>query len=316
MLFCCETKSQTNLVYNGDFEIYDTCPISISTPGDYQINHCLGWYCPTIATSDYFNTCANWPVSVPNNTFGYRYPFSGNGYCGILLERSIPPLGTSGWWIEYLQSKLNSSLIAGTQYEFSCKISFSNLLHEFAYWKFGAAFTINPINRNDAKSFSNIIPQIINQTNNYLSDTLNWIEINGRFTAVGNESYITIGFFTDTLNVDTLRFSNDIIDLRNIASYYYIDDVRLLKSECQINIPNVFSPNADSVNDKLIFTTCNKILKTTLYNRWGLKVFETTDVNHYWDGRTTSGEECIDGSYFYIIETEERNYKGFVQLVR
>jgi len=46
LLFCCEAKTQTNLVYNGDFEIYDTCPLNPSTPGDLQIEHCLGWTAP------------------------------------------------------------------------------------------------------------------------------------------------------------------------------------------------------------------------------------------------------------------------------
>ena len=60
MLFCCEAKTQTNLVYNGDFEIYDTCPKNISTPGDLQIEHCLAWTAPTkLGTSDYFNVCNN-----------------------------------------------------------------------------------------------------------------------------------------------------------------------------------------------------------------------------------------------------------------
>lgn len=90
----------------------------------------------------------------------------------------------------------------------------------------------------------------------------------------------------------------------------------LTSVDCFETIPNVFTPNADRINDVFSFETCDKITSTLIYNRWGNKVFETNTAKHYWDGRTTSGEQCVNGTYFYIIVTEEKNYKGFVQLMR
>ena len=71
----------------------------------------------------------------------------------------------------------------------------------------------------------------------------------------------------------------------------------------------------NNVNDVLRFTTCGKIIKTTIYNRCGNLIFDTDKTNYYWDGLTTSGEQCVDVYYFYVIETK-KTFKGFVQLVR
>ena len=101
------------------------------------------------------------------------------------------------------------------------------------------------------------------------------------------------------------------------SSYYYLDAVSLTETTCAINIPNIFTPNSDGINDMLYFNICTTIENITIYNRWGNVVFknEKTETNN-WDGRTTSGEECPDGNYFYIIQSEEKTYKGTVQLIR
>lgn len=313
MLFCCETKTQTNLIYNGDFEIYDTCPTITSYPGNYQIEHCLGWYAPTYATSDYYNSCATSIVGVPKNTFGYQVPYSGNAYCGVLIQDCSQP-SCNGWWVEYIQSKLSSPLTAGIEYGFSFKVVGSNIGFDYYFQKLGALFTINKINNITAKPFVNASPQILN--NNYIKDTLNWIEISGSFTATGGEEYVTIGYFPDTLNIDTLREYNVVNDITNFGNYYFIDDVILNEKVCDKNLPNTFTPNNDGINDILIFPLCSNGLKTSIYNRWGNKIFETSSINIYWDGNTTLGEKCIDGTYYYCIETKEKNIKGFIQLIR
>lgn len=112
-------SAQQNLVYNGDFEIYDTCPVNISTPGDLQIEHCLGWTAPTkLGTSDYFNVCNNitfaYQAGVPKNFFGYQQSFQGNGYSGfyacIVDSTSDTTIAPNGIYI-YIEStyKLNYS---------------------------------------------------------------------------------------------------------------------------------------------------------------------------------------------------------------
>ncbi len=82
-LECITASGQTNLVFNGDFEIYSSCPLSESSPfqNPYEITKCTGWNAPTYGTSDYFHRCATNPiVSVPSNLGGFQQPFNGDGY--------------------------------------------------------------------------------------------------------------------------------------------------------------------------------------------------------------------------------------------
>ena len=66
-----------NLVPNGYFEIYDTCPNNIS-----QINYALSWINADPRTSpDYFNACASVgsQLNVPYAIFGYQPDYCGGG---------------------------------------------------------------------------------------------------------------------------------------------------------------------------------------------------------------------------------------------
>jgi len=87
-----------------------------------------------------------------------------------------------------------------------------------------------------------------------------------------------------------------------------------------MEIPNVFSPNGDQIND--LFAVKHKAVKNfygQIYNRWGKKLFEWTDVNSGWDG-SIQGEPASDGVYFYIIkgsgvQDQTFEFKGSVQLI-
>ncbi len=312
MLFCCEAKTQTNLVYNGDFEIYDTCPPAQSgnsTTLNY-IKHCLGWDTPTEASSDYFNSCSTNNLSgVPKNYGGFQYPYNGNGYVGLYALIDYEPCQ----YREYIQTRLITPLITGKKYTIEYFVCMSG--PQAAVNSISALFSVNKIN-SVTDCFINANPQVKYESG-YLTDTLNWTKITGDFVADGGEEYLTIGFFEDTLNHQgVLPLMPDSLTFKSYTIYYFIDGIILNESICTLNIPNVFTPNKDGINDVLKINSCSSLIKTTIYNRWGNKVFETTDVNYFWDGRTTSGEDCIDGNYFYIIETKEKTIKGFVQLIR
>jgi gliding motility-associated-like protein len=70
----------------------------------------------------------------------------------------------------------------------------------------------------------------------------------------------------------------------------------------ELIIPNVFTPNGDGIND--LFTLKSKALRfvrAELYNNWGLKLYEWGTVHGGWDGRTETGVEVPQGTYYYII---------------
>ena len=323
-MFCCEAKTQTNLVYNGDFELYSSCPNNLSTPSQNpkEITKCLGWSAPTYGTSDYFNFCASLYVGIPNNYFGTQWAKNGNGYCGFHAY-GIEILQSGYHWWEYIQDSLTTSLIANNSYSVSFYISWAENQSGLCTKNIGAYLSdTRPLQLNSSSPLN--LPAQIKDTI-CRQDSLNWILITGKFIAQGNERYITIGHFADSLTYDTSLVK--LSDGQYFPSiYYYVDDVSLFditnidisnaNGNCLEVIPNIFTPNNDSINDLLCFKTCSKIIKTTIYNRWGNLVFETDKQNRSWDGRTTSGESCNDGAYFYLIETEEKIFKGFVQLIR
>ncbi|MEO5585894.1 MAG: PKD domain-containing protein, partial [Flavobacteriales bacterium] len=82
-----------------------------------------------------------------------------------------------------------------------------------------------------------------------------------------------------------------------------------------IQMPNVFSPNADGSNDRFIPIDYKGAPGTlTVFNRWGLLVFSTTSLAQGW-----SGSGAPDGTYFYIVTPNDAagtKLSGYVTLVR
>ncbi len=69
-----------------------------------------------------------------------------------------------------------------------------------------------------------------------------------------------------------------------------------------LDMPNAFTPGSRT-NGRLqiIRRGVAELKRFTVYNRWGTKVFETTDINEGWDG-SYNGEMQPMGVYIYAIE--------------
>ncbi|PCJ64620.1 MAG: hypothetical protein COA58_12850 [Bacteroidetes bacterium] len=69
---------------------------------------------------------------------------------------------------------------------------------------------------------------------------------------------------------------------------------------------NVFTPDGDIHNNE--FKVTGESIETfemKIFNRWGERVFQTTDINTSWNGKVNNtGIKCPEGTYFYIA-----NYK-------
>ena len=86
-----------------------------------------------------------------------------------------------------------------------------------------------------------------------------------------------------------------------------------------VELPNVFTPNGDGVND--IFEPLgpvNHVCGTLqVYNRWGNLVHETLEgAGISWNGRNFSGEPVPEGTYFYVFTSGDEVVKGSVQVLR
>jgi len=88
-----------------------------------------------------------------------------------------------------------------------------------------------------------------------------------------------------------------------------------------IYIPNAFSPNNDSENDlECVFGNCIEIFHIKIYNRWGEKVFESTDQKLCWDG-THRGKPLNSAVFDYYMDAtltsgEKISKKGNISLIR
>lgn len=79
-------------------------------------------------------------------------------------------------------------------------------------------------------------------------------------------------------------------------------------------IPNVFTPNGDGFNDRLIAKTSGLVerVEFKLFNRNGLLVFTTEDPRLNWDG-VYNGKIVSPGVYFYSCEVFEQRISGIEQ---
>lgn len=86
------------------------------------------------------------------------------------------------------------------------------------------------------------------------------------------------------------------------------------------SIPEVFSPNGDGINDVFMIPGSTAPDgdwdKITIYGRWGNDIFTASPYKNSWTGRNNSGEDLPEGTYFYLLEHQGEQYKGFVVLTR
>ncbi len=87
-------------------------------------------------------------------------------------------------------------------------------------------------------------------------------------------------------------------------------------------VPNAFAPSGKNVEFRPVFTYVEtlKTYKMEIFDRWGSKLFETTDPIVGWDGRHGS-QSMPQGTYTYIIKAEQNNghsfsKRGIVMLLR
>jgi gliding motility-associated-like protein len=104
------------------------------------------------------------------------------------------------------------------------------------------------------------------------------------------------------------------------------DDVNVtVDGESTLIIPNIFTPNFDGLNDGFnLQGGCLISVDKKIYNRWGELLFQSNQINEVWNGRTTSGKDVPEGTYFYIFIVDlyengievQKTFTGTVSLLR
>ena len=68
-----------------------------------------------------------------------------------------------------------------------------------------------------------------------------------------------------------------------------------------VALPNIFTPDGESNNRFTVYVHNIANYEMSIYNRRGLMVYHSTDINDAWDGKDMNGTPCPPGSYVYHL---------------
>jgi len=189
---------------------------------------------------------------------------------------------------------------------------------------FGCSFVSTPV---DVSTFPNLTSPPI------LTDTLFCPPASLLLSALGQGA---IYWFLDSvggLPLDSGAFFQTPV-LQGATTYWVMnryDDcssirvpLHITEAECEeLQIANIFTPNADGINDFISFdiegTSCFHV---EIYNRWGSKVYVSENIDEKWYGKVLNTDiDAKDGAYFVFVQycthaQESKVAKGTITLVR
>jgi gliding motility-associated-like protein len=315
-------RAQTNLILNGDFEEYYSCPDAMT-----QIERCKhvtnplqhAFNAPFTSTSDYFHGCyipgsSMEPVGVPNTVYGLQHPRSGEGMVGFATSNY-----GNGSYNEYFQLSFVSPLICGETYNFSI---YFNLANNWKHSRKGLAFYFSTREFQDLSDYLyNLHEPNFVENATLISDTAEWTQVTFDFVADRPYKFVSIGFTEST--EDMFIEVNSLGQVIGNGTYFFADDASLTglgkNVQDEFQLPNVFTPNGDGIND--LFTpigNSSMFEELIVFNRWGNEVARLTDT-FIWDG-ISMGKEMSEGVYFYILKPnvgcENLTKQGMIHLIR
>ncbi|HQB18980.1 MAG TPA: gliding motility-associated C-terminal domain-containing protein [Bacteroidales bacterium] len=125
----------------------------------------------------------------------------------------------------------------------------------------------------------------------------------------------------------TLDYSEFIFNLADEGKTFYYKVVAVCRNDMfkdesvsnileihkkdTLYIPNAFYPNSEFEENRIFKPVCVFVdvnsYEFYIYNRWGSKIFSTTDIHQGWDGRY-KGKEVPQGVYTYYIQYKLNEY--------
>ena len=126
--------------------------------------------------------------------------------------------------------------------------------------------------------------------------------------------------------ISTSQTLTQVEQTANGCDYEHTINVQMescIVEEALVYIPNVFTPNGDSVNDTFEIVLQNGIVERGwIFNRWGNIVCTFSPTQLKWNGRDErTGKPVLDGVYTYVLyfkpaNTVSKLYQGFVTLIK
>ena len=296
------TLTAQNLVPNGDLETIRGCS-GVSSSGYPDIlDSAANWIRPTFGSADYLNGCT---LSVPTNILGHQSAHSGVGYAGIYIW--IDAASTIPDYREYMEVQLTNTLISGKQYHFQMYVSLAESYYSYTTSSLGAYFSDTLIHDFSTQNNLPFTPQVSNSTGP-ITDTNNWVLIQGDFIAAGGEKYLIIGNFKNYANSDSVFLRSGSMYQ---STYIFVDDVSLTTNSTGIE-------NYNDQNERVqLYPNPSNGIFTIDYNLSAQNsALEIRDITgrlvHEEVIRGAKGNKKVDmtalesGMYFYLINSDGR----------
>ncbi len=114
------------------------------------------------------------------------------------------------------------------------------------------------------------------------------------------------------------RYTVTVSDDHDCRQYLVVDIGRLCED---LVFYDVFSPNGDGRNDLWVIDGIERFPgnRLSVYDRWGLLVYQSQGYANTWDGRHSDGSSLPFGAYFYVLhlgDPADTLLKGSVTIIR
>lgn len=215
------------MVNNPGFELYYDCPIRIG-----EFNKTVDWFSGNTGTPELYHEDCNSYFYEPIGP-----ALEGEGYAGLILHCQYKEA------IEYIGTTLKDSLKAGIKY---C-IGFSTKAKASPFY----IANVGAILRTEDPSISywgsiRDLFDVRNKTG-FITPAEGWVEVQSEYIAKGGERFLMLGNFAEADQTATISDINGMGASPGWMSYYYIDNVYVVKAEqrCQSIDPSELISNTE-----------------------------------------------------------------------
>ena len=152
--------------------------------------------------------------------------------------------------------------------------------------------------------------------------TINVAALNG---CGGAESEILVDGEPSSIPITGLPEGEYLITVSTGFNCMYEELIVLTEENgfCDLVFYNTITPNNDGINENWIIEEIeeynNGENEVRIVNRWGLEVFKMknySSTGELWAGEDQEGKTLASGTYFYFVSIGDREFTGYIELLR
>lgn len=192
--------------------------------------------------------------------------------------------------------------------------------------------TVNGTNNEALLTWTEAVPWLVDSTQVFKEVDDHFVRIatvvNMEYADADVESDKTYRYYVRTFGHYTIEgILRPLVNYSAIVIVYIGQDEPI--EEFSYQLPNVFTPNGDGINDifepKVTGLSLISGAKTVIFNRWGNILHDTEDPLIQWDGKSKLTKmDCPPGTYFYVTDItyigatgeESLHLQGSITVVR